>query len=133
MFGHCRLDKEGRTVRIDARCQQSRREIHHPFRKFSRIILDRDGVVIDDAKEAFILVLQLGPVLDCSQVISHMDRAAGLDPGKDPSLLHPRVHPPWGKMKKGLSFPLKGTRSLAVPPLLAGVAPSRWRRPASVP
>ena len=48
-----------------------------------RFLIDRDGVQIDDAEDAFVVALDLDPVLQRSQIVSNMQIAGRLNAGED--------------------------------------------------
>ena len=77
------LHEKGRLLRVYAARQQR-------CRHFARIgdhgvgILDSDErMQVDDAIDALIIILQLYPIADCSQIVAELDAMGGLDARKD--------------------------------------------------
>ena len=87
VLGHGRLHEQRRAVGIDAAGQHVDRHLAHPPRHLGRLVGLRDGVVVDDAIEAAVLVLQLDPGADGAQVVAEVQLARGLDPEKTVSIV----------------------------------------------
>ena len=83
MSGNRRLHNDGRMFRIDADGHQHAGEFFDLVAKLRGVLIERDRVQVDDAENALEIVLDLGPVLERSQIISDVWVSGGLDTGKD--------------------------------------------------
>ena len=83
MFRHSRLHEQRAFLRIEPGGEQRQRHIDRAGAQISRLVRYRDGVVVDDAEKRLVLVLQINPVLDGSEVISDVQRAGGLYAAED--------------------------------------------------
>ena len=93
MRGHVRLD-EHRLVRFDPARQVDRGQIEGVFPQCRRVLRQRDGVEVDDAKDVVVAVLVANPVADRPEVVANVEAATRLYPAEDPRLscrLHPRM------------------------------------------
>ena len=78
-----RLHEDGGNVRINAS-----RDIHggafaRLLPQLGRILGDGDGVQIDDAIEAVVVMLHFDPLLQRAEVVADGEVARGLDAGQD--------------------------------------------------
>ena len=79
---HVALDKEQAFVQVDAAGQHQRVGREGVGLELLRVLADSDGVLVDDAVGAVVLVLQRAPVFDRTQVVAQGECAAGrLDAG----------------------------------------------------
>src|ERR1700693_475077 len=83
MFRDPRLHEQSAFRRIEARREQRQRHVGRAGAQVSRLVRNGDRVVVDDAEERLILVLQFNPVLDGSEVVSDVQRARGLNAAED--------------------------------------------------
>jgi len=75
MFRHSGLHEQRAPGRIETRREQRQRHVRRLRAQIGRKVRARDGVVVDDAEERLVFVLQLNPVLDGSEVISDVQGA----------------------------------------------------------
>ena len=84
MVWNTRLDKKGRSIRIDTCSQPVNHHIpdigRHDFRVF---IMSGQGVPIGNKKETVVLILEAGPVLQDPVVMAEMEATGGPHPGED--------------------------------------------------
>ena len=66
---------------VDSDRQQHARQLLNLGVQLLRILIDRDRVQIDDAVDAIVVILNLGPVLQRAQIIPDVRAAGGLDAG----------------------------------------------------
>ena len=83
MFLHGRLHEQRRDVRIDAGGQQRQCHLAPPHAQLVGIVRHRDGMVVDDADDGRLLMLQPHPVPDGPEVIADVEFARGLDSAED--------------------------------------------------
>src|SRR5215212_4001486 len=83
MFRHHRLHEKCAFRCIDAGCEQPQCHVTRTRAEIRCLVDYRNGVVVDDAEERFVFVLQLSPVLDRSQVISDVQGAGWLNAAED--------------------------------------------------
>src|SRR5215467_5075272 len=72
---------------IDADRQQHTGQLLNLVSQFQRILVDGDGVQVDNAVDAIVVVLDFGPVFQSAQIISVVRAAGRLDAGEN-SFLH---------------------------------------------
>src|ERR1700736_5734662 len=89
--GDVRLD-EHRLVGFDPAGQVDGGEVEGVFAERGRVLRQRDGVQVDDAKDVVVLVLVADPVADCAEVVANVEATARLDAAED-SWLRCRLHP----------------------------------------
>ncbi len=80
---HRRLHHDRGLLRIDARGQKQRGDLQDLGAQLGRLLINRDGVQIDDAEDALVVVLDLDPVLQRAQIISDVQIAGRLNAGED--------------------------------------------------
>src|SRR5262249_34534237 len=78
VLGHIRLHKHCRNLRIDPDSKVDARKFACLVTENSGVLWDRNRVQIDDAEEAFVLVLERDPVAQGAKVIAEMNVAGGL-------------------------------------------------------
>ena len=66
MFGNFRLNEENRFFRIQPGCQIDGCQLTCPFMKHLRVLRDRNGMLIDDAIIAFVFILHLCEITQCT-------------------------------------------------------------------
>jgi hypothetical protein len=76
------LDKDDATTRIQPAGHVDARRVNDAPLHLGRVIGDRHGVIVHDAKDAVIVVQHGGPVFDGTQIVADVDGAAGLDATK---------------------------------------------------
>ena len=76
--GHRRLHDDAGMLRIDPRRKKQRRQFPDPGAQFLRLLIHRDRVQIDDAEDAFVIVLDPDPVGQRAQIIADMQIAGRL-------------------------------------------------------
>src|SRR5215470_7468752 len=72
---------------IDADRQQHTGQLLNLVSQLQRILVDGDGVQVDNAVDAIVVVLDFGPVFQSAQIISDVRAAGRLDAGEN-SFLH---------------------------------------------
>src|SRR5438876_3125162 len=82
VLGDVRLHEDDGPRRIDAGGEQPDRHVDRPLGQGRRIVGLRDGVLVNDAEQAVVLVLQLDPVLHGAEVIADVQLARRLDAGE---------------------------------------------------
>src|SRR3989442_1746150 len=83
VLGDVRLHEDDGPRRIDAGGEQPDRHVDRPLGQGRRIVGLRDGVQVNDAEQAVVLVLQLDPVLHGAEGIADVQLARRLDAGED--------------------------------------------------
>jgi hypothetical protein len=81
--GHGRLHHDGAVLRVDAGGQIQRGDLAILARSFAGLLVDRDGVQIDDAEDALVIVLDAHPVLEGAQVVADVQISGWLHAGED--------------------------------------------------
>jgi hypothetical protein len=84
MFRDGRLHEERAHRRIEPRGEEGDDHLPPAAGEERRIVGDGDGVVVDDADDRVVPVLQRDPVLHRAEVISDVQLAGRLDPTEDP-------------------------------------------------
>jgi hypothetical protein len=64
---------------IDAAGEEERGDLIDLGAQFGRVLVDRDGVQIDDAEDRLIVILEVDPVLERAEVIADVEVAGRLD------------------------------------------------------
>ena len=70
-------------LRIDAGCQEHAGDLQDLGAQLGGILVDRDGVQIDDAENTLVVVLDIHPVLERAQIVADVQIAGRLDAGKN--------------------------------------------------
>ena len=83
VFVNIRLDEDRGDVRIDSHGQINARQFPGLLGKQFWILRDRDRVEIDDAEEAFVLVLECYPIAQRAQIVPEMYVAGRLGAAKN--------------------------------------------------
>ncbi|MNY35179.1 hypothetical protein D3C86_1695660 [compost metagenome] len=83
-----RLHKDGALLRIDAAGQIQRQRIQRSLAQFFRVLTYGDGVQIDDAVDAVVIVLQLDPLTQRTHVVANAQFAGRLRAAKYDGLTH---------------------------------------------
>jgi myo-inositol-1(or 4)-monophosphatase len=83
MFLHPRLYEQRAFRGIESSCQQRQSHVGGSCAQISRLVRHRDGVIVYDAEERLVFVLQINPVFDGSEVVSDVQRAGGLNAAED--------------------------------------------------
>ncbi len=78
MSGNRRLNDDGRLRRIDSGGNKKSGRFPDFGRQFIRALVNRYGVQINNAKNAFVSILDFRPIFDGAQIISNVKLAAGL-------------------------------------------------------
>ncbi|MCK7527694.1 MAG: hypothetical protein MZV64_63835 [Ignavibacteriales bacterium] len=115
MLGDVALDEDGAFGRVESRGHVVESGVPDPLGQPRRLVVDRDGVKVDDGEEAVVIVRQPDPVLDGPEVVADVDGAARLDAAQD---AFARVH---GRS----SFGYRGYSITTGP----GIRPAPWPSP----
>ena len=107
MGGNLRLHEDRRLLRVQASCQVQGRHLLAAFPQGLGILRNRDGVLVYDAENRLVVVLDFRPVAQRTQVVADVQRAGGLHARKDP-----RLHVWTGIF-----------HSIACPPMVSGLEP----------
>ena len=83
VLGNRRLHHQRGMLGVDADRQQHPGQLLDLGAQLLRILINRDRVQVDDAVDAIVVVLDLGPVLQRAKIISDVRAAGGLNAGKD--------------------------------------------------
>ena len=83
MTGDLRLHHNAGMLRIDSRCQKQRGQLANLCAKFFRLLVNGDSVQIHNAENALVLVLNLDPIADGTQVIADVQIPGRLDAGEN--------------------------------------------------
>ena len=85
MLGPVGLDEEGAAVRVEAERQECRRHLAGPAPQHVRVMGRGQRVVVDDAVDRLVLVLEADVVPDRAQVVAEMDGPGWLDAAERPA------------------------------------------------
>ena len=80
---HRRLHHDGAGLGIDAGRQVERGDLVDLGAQLGGLLVDRDGVQIDDAEDALVVVLDAHPILERAQVIADVQISGRLHAGED--------------------------------------------------
>jgi len=83
VLGDHRLKEQERPVRIDAERDEVDHHLGDALRHLLRVVVLREGVIVDDAEHAAVLVLQRHPVAHGAEVVAEMELPRWLDPRED--------------------------------------------------
>jgi hypothetical protein len=67
---HVRLDEHGTFLRVEAGREQRDRHIDRAAAEIRWLVRHGDGVVVDDAEDAFVAMLKLDPILHRPEVVA---------------------------------------------------------------
>ena len=81
--GNLALIEHDVLLRIDAGGEERSRHLAGVVLQLARVLPDRDGVQVDDAEQAIVVVLQLHEALDGAEIVAEMEIAGRLDAGKN--------------------------------------------------
>ncbi len=81
--GHGGLHHDGAGLGIDAGGQIERGDLLDFGAQLGGVLVERDGVQVDDAEDALVIVLDAHPVLERAQVVSDVQISGRLHAGKD--------------------------------------------------
>ena len=82
VLGHLRLDEQRGRARADPGGQPVHRHAHDVLRDFAgTLVVSGQRMPVDDAEEAFVLMLQPDPVLQYAVVVAKVQSAAGAHTG----------------------------------------------------
>ncbi len=83
MLGDVGLHEQHALLGIDAGGQEAHGHVQGAGGQLVHLVRLGDGVIVHDADEALVLILERHPVLDGAQVVAEVQLARGLDTGKD--------------------------------------------------
>ena len=83
VLGDARLDEEHGPLRIDAAREELRCHLQSPRRQLFGFVILGNRVIVYDADEGPVLLLQLYPVVDGPQIVAEVKLARGLDPAEN--------------------------------------------------
>src|SRR5256884_600119 len=83
VLGHVRLHEQDRPLRVEPGGEQPDRHVDRALRQGRGVVGLRDGVQVNHAEEAVVLMLQAHPVLHRAQIVADVQLARGLDTGED--------------------------------------------------
>ena len=86
------LAVKDRLLRVQAAGQIQRRQFQAAAAEIRRVLPHGDGVLIHDAVDAVILILQLRKAAERADIVAQGQHTAGLDPGKNHRALFIRFH-----------------------------------------
>ena len=86
VLGHHRLVEDDLLLAVDAGRQEGRGDLARLGRQLLGVLRLGDGVQVDHAIEAFVVVLQAREVADRAEIVAEMEIAGRLHAGKDPAL-----------------------------------------------
>jgi hypothetical protein len=86
MRRHHRLVEDDVLGAVDARGEEGRGDLARLARQHPGVHRHRDGVLVDHAVQALVVVLQAGEVADRAEIVAEMQVAGGLYTGKDATL-----------------------------------------------
>ena len=81
-----RLHEHRRVIRINARRDIERGHVFDLFLEFPRILVNRNRVLIDNAVNRFVIVLDARPGLERPQVVADVQVSGRLHPGEKAGL-----------------------------------------------
>jgi hypothetical protein len=81
--GYGGLDNDARVLRVDAGGQEERSQFADFSAQLVGLLVDRDGVQIDDAEDAFEIVLNADPVGEGSEVVADVQITGRLNARQD--------------------------------------------------
>jgi hypothetical protein len=82
VLGDHRLQKQQRAIRIDAERDEVDHHLGDSLCHLLGVVVLRERVVVDDAEDAAVLVLQHDPVANCAEVVTEVQVTRWLDPRK---------------------------------------------------
>jgi len=83
VLGHARLDEQDRALRIDPACKEISCHLQRTLGQNLGIVVLSNGVVVHNAEEATVLVLQSHPVPNGPKVVAQVQFTGRLDATKD--------------------------------------------------
>ena len=81
--GRCDWTKSVQRSGIEAQGDEGGRHLACPLAEHVRVVEARERVVVDDAVDRLVLVLEAHVVADRAEVVAQMGRAGRLDPAED--------------------------------------------------
>src|SRR5919198_5032117 len=106
MLGHMRLHEEDGAGGIDAASQKIDRHARDPLLVGLWIVLDGQGVQVDDADDAVMRLLHAHPILHRAHVIAQVQATRGLDAAEDTGAALTPGPSPWTRERGGRQLPL---------------------------
>ena len=83
MLGPVALDEQRAALRVEAQGEQRGGHLARPLAQDGRVVRARQRVVVDDAVDRLVLVLQPDVVADRAEVVAEVGDAGRLDAGED--------------------------------------------------
>ena len=84
MLVHVALDEDGADLGVEPGREEPRRRLERASPQQRRIVLEGEGVQVDDAEEGVVVVLVRHPLAEGAEVVADVRRAGRLDAREDP-------------------------------------------------